>query len=140
MNAIVKTVTPEEALIYLMVAMSAADQEMTDSELRRIGMMINNLPVFKEFDEKRLVEVAENCGELLSDENGLDDILNIVLASLPTSLHETAYAVAVEVAVADLHVEQEELRLLQIYQEALGLDKLICAAIERGAKARFKIL
>jgi len=44
--------------------------------------------------------------------------------------------VAVEVASADLTVAQEELRLLQLLRDALGIEKLIAAAIERGARAR----
>ena len=57
---------------------------------------------------------------------------------LPEGLYDTAYSLAVEVAAADLHVEQEELRLLQILRDRLGLDKLTCAAIERGAMARYR--
>ena len=59
--------------------------------------------------------------------------------SLPPRLHETAYALAVEVAAVDLHVEQEELRFLQILRDALNLDPLAIAAIERGARARYRV-
>ena len=45
---------------------------------------------------------------------------------------------AVEVAAADLHVEQEELRFLQMLRDRLGLDTLTVAAIERGARARYR--
>ena len=58
--------------------------------------------------------------------------------ALPHNLYDTAYALAVEIAAADLHVEQEELRLLQLLRDRLGLDKLTCAAIERGAMARYR--
>ena len=40
-------------------------------------------------------------------------------------------------AAADLHVEQEELRFLQMLRDALDLDPLTIAAIERGARARY---
>ena len=43
-------------------------------------------------------------------------------------------------AAADLHVEPEELRLLAMLRDRLGLDKLTTAAIERGARARFRTL
>lgn len=74
----------------------------------------------------------------MSETDGLDTVLLIAHDALPHSLYDTAYALAVEVAAADLHVEQEELRLLQILRDRLGLDKLTCAAIERGAMARFR--
>ena len=96
--------------------------------------------MFKTFDVDRLVEVSEACGEILTQENGLDVILNQAAAELPKSLHETAYALAVEVAAVDLNVTQEEIRFLQLLREALKIDPLVVAAIERGARARLHTL
>lgn len=135
-----RTVTPHEALIHVMVTMSAVDREISDNELRRIGSLVKNLPVFRDFDTDHLVAVAERCGEILNDEDGLDTVLDLVAASLPERLYETAYAVAVEIAAVDLNVGQEELRFLQLLRDRLDLDKLVCAAIERGARARYRIL
>ena len=128
--------SPHDALIYIMVTMSAVDREMTDKEMLRIGQLVQNLPVFRDFDVNQLVDIAEKCGEVLSQEDGLDRILNEVAQQLPPKLHETAYALAVEIAAADLNVKPEELRFLQLLRDALDLDPLACAAIERGARAR----
>jgi hypothetical protein len=106
----------------------------------KIGDLVNTLPVFRDFDAERLVAVAEACGALLQGEEGLDAVLSIIAVSLPQRLYDTAYALAVEVAAADLHVEQEELRFLQLLRDALDLDKLTVAAIERGAQARYRTL
>ena len=57
--------------------------------------------------------------------------------ALSGRLRETAYALAVEVAVADLHIWGEEIRFLARLRDALGLDKLVTAAIERSALARY---
>jgi tellurite resistance protein len=59
-----------------------------------------------------------------------------VVRNLPKRLYETAYALAVDVAAADVKVGQEELRLLQILRHRLGLDRLVTVAIERAARAR----
>jgi tellurite resistance protein len=128
--------SPHDALIYIMVTMSAVDREMTDKEMLRIGQMVQNLPAFKDFDNNQLVRTAEACGKFLSKEDGLDRILNEVSEQLPKKLRETAYALAVEVAAADLDIKAEELRFLQLLRDALKLDPLVCAAIERGARAR----
>ena len=128
------------ALIYVMVTMSAVDRSMNDEELARIGSIVRNLPVFRDFDEERLLHTARECGEILSEDGGLDAVLAMVTESLPKYLSETAYALAVEVAAADLDVQQEELRFLQMLRDRLGLDKLTVAAIERGARARHAIL
>ncbi len=129
------TIPVHDSLIYIMVTMSMVDRKMSNLELSRIGDIIKSLPVFAKFDENRLTEVSKTCGEILQNEENLSTILNIA-AELPENLYETAYALAVEVAAADLHVEQEELRFLQLLRNKLELDKLVTAALERGARAR----
>ncbi len=131
---------PHSALIYIMVLVSAADNNMTDRELKRIGEQVRNLPVFLDFDEEELVPLAEECAAKLGEPGGLDQVLDLIIASLPAKLSETAYAIACEIAAADLHVEQEELRLLQTLRDSLDLDRLTAAAIERGVRARHTTL
>ena len=128
--------SPQRALIYIMVVMAAADREMTDRELKRIGDQVRNLPVFVDFEESELVSSAEECASQLGREGGLDRFLDIVVDSLPPDLVETGYALACEIAAADLHVEQEELRLLRMLRARLGVDRLVASAIERAVKAR----
>jgi tellurite resistance protein len=139
MNTIAKPVSQHEALIYAMVTLSAADSKMTDRELAKIGDIVRSLPIFSGFDPEKLVAAAEACGVILLEEDGLDRVLGVI-AALPTRLHETAYALAVEVAAANLHLEQEVLRFLQMLRDKLDLDKLTVAAIERGARARYRTL
>ena len=128
--------SPQRALIYVMVVMAAADREMTDRELKRIGDQVRNLPVFADFDERELVPSTEECAAQLGREGGLDRFLDVVVGSLPEGLVETAYALACEIAAADLKVEQEELRLLRILRDRLGVDRLVASAIERAVRAR----
>lgn len=134
------TVSPHEALIYAMVTMSAVDRKMTDAEFQRMASIVKTLPVFLDFDQDRLVAVAEECGERLSDNSSLEEVLHTIADSLPKKLYETAYACAVEVAAADLRVADEEIRLLELLRDALRLDKLVTAAIERSARARHQTL
>lgn len=124
------------ALIYVMVLISACDADMTDEELGAIGENVRYLPVFHDFDFSRLDEVTNACTDLLSDPKGLDRALDLIKASLPHKLHETAYAVACDIAAADAHASQEELRFLELLRHKLNVDRLCAAAIERGARAR----
>ena len=124
------------ALVYVMVTMSAVDRTMTDDELARIGEIVSNLPVFADFDAERLVKTAEDCGEILSADGGLEQVLRLVHGAVPPKLRETAYAVALEVAAADRLVKPEEIRFLEMLGDALELDTLTKAAIERGIRAR----
>ena len=133
-------ITPHEALIYVMITTAAADRQISDRELDRIAEIVRHLPVFMGYDVDNLAKTAERCGDLLSNEEGLDDMLELIAAALPKKLHETAYALAVEVAAADLKVPDEEIRLLELLRDALNLDKLVTAAIERSARARHQTL
>lgn len=133
-----KPLSAHEALIYVMVLASAVDRTMNDRELSRIGELIHALPVFKGFDDEALIAVSRDCAKLLAGTEGLDIVLETVRDTLPARLYDTAYALAVEVASADLSVKAEELRLLSLLRDRLGLDKLTCAAIERSAIARYR--
>ena len=133
-------ISPHEALIHIMVTVSAADRTMTDNELAKMGTITRSLPVFSGFEMDSLVSVAARCSEILQDADGLDQIFDNALEALPPHLYETAYALAVEVAVADLNPKQEELRLLQILRDKFNIDRLTSAAIERGARARHQTL
>ena len=133
-------ITPHEALIYIMITTAAADRQISDRELDRIAQIVRHLPVFMGYDMDNLAKAAERCGDLLSNEDGLDDILELIASALPKKLYETAYALAVEVAAADLKVPDEEIRLLELLRDALNLDKLVTAAIERSARARHQTL
>jgi tellurite resistance protein len=129
----------QKALIFGMITMSAVDRRIDDSELQKIGNIVRQLPVFATYEEENLIKDSQECGELLGQDNGLEIILEMVSA-VPKSLHEAAYALAVEVAAADLRVETEEVRFLEMLRDRLDLDKLTTAAIERGARARYQTL
>ena len=121
-----------------MVTMSGVEGKINAVELAEIRQLVQVLPIFHDFDEHRLVTVAQEAGEILQDKEGLKAILGLVKQALPPRLRETAYALAVEVAASDLAVGKEELRFLAILRDALGLDKLVTAAIERSAIARYQ--
>ncbi len=59
--------------------------------------------------------------------------------TLPEPLHETAYWLALEIALSDSRVMLEEVRILDAIRRALGLDRLVAAALERGARARYQV-
>ena len=125
------------ALIYTMVLVSAADTDMTDAELQIIGDVVNHLPVFRDYDRKRLTKDLKECAQLLGRDDGLEQSLKAIKTALPQKLRETAYAIACDVAAADGETSQEVLRLLEILRHRFGIDRLVAVAIERGARARF---
>lgn len=134
-----ETIDRHTALIYTMVFVAAAEGKMSDSELEVIGHMVRYLPVFRDFDTDRLIEIGADCANLLQDDDGLDEALELIAQALPARLRETAYALACDVAAADGSAVQEELRLLEILRHKLEIERLVAAAIERGAMARHAV-
>ena len=134
------TISTEQALIYVMVTMSGVEGKINATELKEIGRVVKSLPIFKNFDSERLTTVAQECGEMLQEPEGLMAVLGLARDQLSPKLRETAYALAVEVAAADLAVGKEELRFLAILRDTLGLDKLVTAALERSVIARYQTL
>jgi tellurite resistance protein len=127
----------QTALLYTMVMVSAADNEMSDSEITRMGEIVRQLPVFRGFDNEQMATVAQECAGVLAQDDGLDRALEQIRDALPDHLRETAYVLACDIAIADLKAEQEELRLLEIIRHTLEIDRLTAAAIERAARARY---
>ena len=111
-------------------------KDLTDAELKVMGTNVKSLPAFRGFDSAGLTRIAEDCAALLDQDDGLERALDLIRAALPVKLRETAYALACDVAVADGHVEQEELRMLEMIRHRLDVDRLTAAAIERGSRAR----
>ncbi len=128
--------SPQDALVAVMTAVSAADQNMTDRELASITAIIEGLPIFHDYDRGRISTVSAMVADLFEEVDGLDALLGLVKEALPEHLHETAYALACDVAAADGRIMNSELRFLEFLRYGLNMDRLAAAAIERGARAR----
>ena len=134
-----KTINHHAALIYVMVIVSASDGVMSDRELQTIGDATKKLPIFRDFEEHHLLPMAQECAAMLREPDSLDPVLALVKEALPPHLRETAYLLALDVALTDSRVMLEELRVLDILRRALGIDRLVAAALERSARARYQV-
>jgi tellurite resistance protein len=134
-----KAISHHTALIYTMVIVSAADGSMSEKELKLIGELTKVLPSFAGFDHSRLLAVCQECAQILQEPDGAEAVIGLIDEGLPDVLHETAYWVALEVALADRRIALEELRLLDALRRRLEIDKLVAAAIERGARAKYQV-
>ncbi len=132
--------TPQDALAAVMVAVSAADENLSTLELLSIARMIDTLPVFEGYERERLPSVSSTVFALFAEEEGLEALFAQVREALTPPLHETAYALACDVAAADGHAFQVELQFLLELRHALDIDRLTAAAIEKGSAARHRRL
>lgn len=126
----------QEALVCTMVLVAAAHGGITDREIGVMAALVQTLPVFEHFSAERLEAATDAAVNLLREEDGLNHAGRLIGEALGPRLRETAYALACEVVAADRLAHQETLRMLEFVREALDLDPLVTAAIERGIRAR----
>lgn len=132
--------TPQDALVAVMIATSASDEALRTTELVTIERIVNHLPVFQGYDQDRLRRMGQTVFDLFEEEDGVAALFGLIRDALPEKLFETAYALACDVAAADGTLGQGELRLLEEMRYELNIDRLAAAAIERGARARHRTL
>ncbi len=130
------TLSAQDCLVAVMIAVSASDEDIRTTELLKIQTAVNMLPVFSGYDVDRISSVSSMVFDLFEQEDGLDALFGLIRDNLPERLFETAYALACDVAAADGTLDEAELRLLEEIRYELDLDRLHAAAIERGARAR----
>jgi tellurite resistance protein len=122
-----------------MVVVAAADGTMSDKELRTIGELAHRLPAFRDFDQQRLLPISQECAQILQEDDGFDAVLGLVRDGLPEQLRETAYWMALEVALTDARIALEEVAVIDAIRRALSIDRLVAVALERGARARYQV-
>ncbi|MFZ1469163.1 MAG: tellurite resistance TerB family protein [Paracoccaceae bacterium] len=130
------TMSPQDALVAVMVACSAADQNMRTAELVAIQRMVNHMPVFATYDADRIRRVSQIVIDLFEEEDGLDALFGLIRDALPERLFETAYALACDVVTSDGKHNEVELRMLEELRDELAIDRLHAAAIEWGTRVR----
>lgn len=136
MTEISHPLSPQDCLVAVMIAVSASDESLRTSELVTIERAVNHYPVFRDYDQDRIAQVSAVVLDLFAEDDGIEALMGILQADLPEKLYETAYALACDVAAADGHSTQGELRFLEELRYVFEIDRLIAGAIERGARAR----
>ena len=131
-------ISPQEALIYTMVAAAESDREIADPEIEIIGDLVNHLPVFGGLDRAAMTAMATRCSEMLAQTGGSDQVFGLIRQALPMPLRETAYALACDVIAVDSRLNRAEMRVLEEIRAQLEVDPAMARAIEQVAQVRFK--
>ena len=130
------SLSPQDALVAVMIATSAADAPLRTVEMVAIQRMVHSMPIFAGYDVDRIRIIAQTVFDLFEEEDGLAALFGLIRDALPERLHETAYALACDAAAADGRLRDVELRMLEEVREELQIDRLHAAAIEWGARVR----
>lgn len=134
------SLSPCDALVAVMVAVSASDQNVRTSELVAIQRMVDHAPVFADYDDDRIRAVSQTVITLFEEEDGLDALFGLIRDALPDKLYETAYALACDVGAADGRLYEGEIALLAEIRDQLNIARLHAAAIELSAQVRHRVL
>ena len=126
---------PHGALIYTMVIVTGAESRFPPTERTSSATSSAICRCFTASTASKLSGHLNDCADLLAREDGLEATLDAIKAALPQRLRETAYAIACDLVAFDGAATQEELQLLELMRERFEIDRLIAAAIERGARA-----
>lgn len=100
-DSVEHSMSPQDALVALMVAVSASDENIRTSELVKIQSIVGTLPVFLGYDTDRIKHLSQMVFDLFDQDDGLDALFGLMREALPERLHETAYALSCDVAAAD---------------------------------------
>lgn len=131
---------PQEALVCTMVLVAAAGGGISDREIGTMAGLVQTIPVFADFSAGRLASATDSVVALLREADGLAHAGKLIREALEPRLRETAYALACDVLAADRNSDQDSLRMLEFVKLELGIDPLVAAAIERGARARHQLV
>lgn len=134
------SLSPCDALIALMIAVSASDQNMRTAELVAIERIVNHTPIFANYDIDRVRAISQTVLTLFEEEDGLDALFGLIHDALPQRLYDTAYVLVCDVAAADGRLEDIEVEMLAEVRHQLNIDRLHSAAIELSARARNRVL
>ncbi|MDF3604754.1 tellurite resistance TerB family protein [Paracoccus sp. DMF-8] len=132
--------SPCDALVALMVAVSASDMNMRTAELVAIERTVNHAPIFANYDIDRIRAVSQTVITLFEEEDGLDALFGLVRDALPDELYLTAYALCCDIAAADGRSGQDEAVMLAEIRHQFAIDRLHSAAIELSARVRHQVL
>ena len=115
------TFSKEEAFLAIALATSAADGNIDESEAKGIFAYLLQMTMFNGYSERQLSDIFKKLVEILQNE-GVGGLVAIAKSSLPSDLRETAFACAVDIALADGVIEDSEKALLEELQQVLEVS------------------
>ena len=77
------TLSAQDCLVAVMIAVSASDEDIRTTELLKIQTAVNMLPVFSGYDVDRISSVSSMVFDLFEQEDGLDALFGLIKGALP---------------------------------------------------------
>ena len=120
-----------------MTLSSAIDGEISNKEMQFIKDCINNLPIFKNFNNDDLEKTINMFFELLSGDNDPETIIELIDQALDKKNKYIAYALSVEIMMVEENFTNEKLRLLELLEKNFEINDLESASIKYTIKTKY---
>ena len=124
----VSSLNEAESFAGIIIAAVASDQTLSEEELKFMPVLFSRMRLFRDWSTAQYDELFNKLFQVLKHQ-GFAAFLNICISSLPKKLRQTAFAVAVDIVLADSTVNREEKDFLYELQKKLGLDTRLATKI-----------
>ena len=114
--------SPAEAFAAITLATVAVDGYLSDDETRVMLTSLMRMELFRSYSNDVMRRLFDKICAIINRQ-GSDVLLETAIASLPHHLHDTVFAVAADLVLADGEVTEEEESLLQYLYNHLGLPE-----------------
>ncbi len=115
------TFSKQEAFLAIALATSAADGNIDESEAKGIFAYLLQMKMFEGYTNRQMSDIFKKLVTVLQNE-GVGGLVAIAKSSLPDELRETAFACAVDIALADGVIEDSEKALLEELQQVMEVS------------------
>lgn len=118
----------EEAFAAIAIAVSAVDDSIDDVEIDNIVTYLRRMRLFREYETQHFVALFERLLRLLHQE-GPEQLAELAQEALPETLRPTAFALSLDVALADGVITDEEKKMIQHLRITLNIDEELALKI-----------
>jgi len=111
-----------EAFAGVMLSAVACDGHISDEEVRSLFTTASRMKLFEQVNGQKWNRMMDKLLGILK-RDGVDALLDKSVGALPDELHDTAFACACNLVLADQGIEDEEKQYLSNLQKRLNLDR-----------------
>lgn len=113
--------TVQEAFTGILLGAAAADGHIADEEAEGLWTTLSRMRMFDSWTGQKFNHMMSRLVKVLK-RHDVEGLLNRCAANLPQKLHETAFANACDIVLADGVVEAEEEEFLENLQRKLDVS------------------
>ena len=120
--------TEAEAFAGVIMAAVASDQELSEHEIKFMHFMFSRMRLFQGWPKEQYNNLFNKLLQALKQQ-GIENFLDLCIQALPEKFYQTAFAVSVDLVLADGTVSREEKDFLYDLQKKLGINTELATKI-----------